>query len=482
VAENAAFTARLSHGSDRPHDAARSVSVASLAWRAAVGVLIAVIWLVPIKSYRLPVSLPFSLELYRLVIIALLLGLLLSVLIAGRQLDAGGHGLPLMLLAAAGVASLVSARQAIDAAGLQTQAVKSLSYLLSFVIAFILISSTIRALEDIGAIVTVIAVGATVVAACAVVESRTHYNPFDHLSSWIPFLDHERGAVQFARAGRLRVHASAQHPIALGVALTMCAPLAVYLASRARARLASFLWMGAAIVMIAGATVTVSRTVPFMLVGMTLAALWLRPKQVARRWPLLILVVAFVHFAAPNTLGPLYRAFQPSEGLLEQQQQRSGFGGSGRIADLTPGINLWKQEPLLGRGMGTNPTHGGAAGPQAATASEQQSTIFDNQYMSSLVELGIVGFIAVVWFVVGVFVKLGRAAKRSTGQVGDLLAATAAASAGYAVAMLTFDAFSFVQVTLLFFVIAALGLQARRLVPAPEVGADHTKAELAVVP
>jgi O-Antigen ligase len=481
VAENATFTAQLPHG-DSGRAAARLAWAPSLTWRAAVGALIAVIWLVPIKSYRLPISLPFNLELYRLVIIVLLLGLVASVLIAGRELDAGGHGLPLILLAAAGVASLVSARHAIDAAGLQTQSVKSLSYLLSFVVAFILISSTVRAFHDIVAIVTVIVVGATFVAACAVVESRTHYNPFDHLSSWIPFLDHQRGAVEFARAGRLRVHASAQHPIALGVALTMCSPLAVYLASRARSRLMSWLWMGAGVVMIAGATVTVSRTVPLMIVGMVLTALWLRPRQVARRWPLLILVVAFVHFASPHTLGPLLRAFQPSGGLLAQQQQRSGFGGSGRIADITPGIELWKEQPLFGRGMGTNPTHGGVSGPQADTVSEDQPTIFDDQYMSSLVELGAVGFVAVVWLVVGAFVKIGRTAKRSTGPVGDLLAATAAACAGYALAMLTFDAFSFVQVTLLFFVIAALGLQARRLASAPRAGAaDAGAAEPAVV-
>ena len=35
------------------------------------------------------------------------------------------------------------------------------------------------------------------------------------------------------RGGRLRVHASSQHPIAIGVALMMILPIAVYLAQRA---------------------------------------------------------------------------------------------------------------------------------------------------------------------------------------------------------------------------------------------------------
>jgi polysaccharide biosynthesis protein PslJ len=228
--------------------------------------------------------------------------------------------------------------------------------------------------------------------------------------------------------------------------------------------------------------VTVSRTVPFMLAGMILTALWLRPKQVARRWPLLILVVAFVHFAAPNTLGTLYRTFTPSGGLLAQQEQRAGFGGSGRIADIKPGISIWKQQPVFGRGPGTSPTRGGAAGSQADTASAQDAVIFDDQYLTSLVELGIVGFVAVIWFVVGVFLKIGRTAKRTTGQVGDLLVAVSAACAGFGLAMMTFDAISFVQVTLLFFVIAALGLQARRLVPPQEVDTSRTNAEPATSP
>ena len=46
------------------------------------------------------------------------------------------------------------------------------------------------------------------------------------------------------RGGRLRVHASAQHPIALGVALTMVVPIAVVLAQHARdRRLATTLWL-----------------------------------------------------------------------------------------------------------------------------------------------------------------------------------------------------------------------------------------------
>jgi hypothetical protein len=93
--------------------------------------------------------------------------------------------------------------------------------------------------------------------------------------------------------------------------------------------------------------------------------------------------------------------------------------------------------------------------------------IFDDQYLESLVSLGLVGMIGVLWFVWGTVVKLVRSAKRTPGgEVGDLLVACAVSTAGFAVSMLTFDAFSFVQATLFFCVIAALGLRTRALVRA----------------
>jgi hypothetical protein len=51
-----------------------------------------------------------------------------------------------------------------------------------------------------------------------------------------------------------------------------------------------------------------------------------------------------------------------------------------------------------------------------------------------------------------------RASRRARGSLPPLSACTAAV-AGYAAAMLTFDAFAFVQCSIFFFVIAALGLR-----------------------
>jgi hypothetical protein len=53
------------------------------------------------------------------------------------------------------------------------------------------------------------------------------------------------------------------------------------------------------------------------------------------------------------------------------------------------------------------------------------------------------------------------------GPRSELAAVCAAAIGAFAVSMLVFDAFAFVQSTIIFFAVAALGLQARRLGPRP---------------
>ena len=84
--------------------------------------------------------------------------------------------------------------------------------------------------------------------------------------------------------------------------------------------------------------------------------------------------------------------------------------------------------------------------------------------MNSLVSIGVVGLIGVIWFVWGGALQLILGAARSVAnRRSDLVAACAVATAGFGAGMLAFDAFAFVQCTLLFFVIMALGQRALEL-------------------
>jgi hypothetical protein len=423
-----------------------------------------VIWVVPIKSYTLPIKLPFSLELYRLLLLLFVVSWIGAVVVGRQSIRAGGLGKPLGMLGAVAVLALLTNLNTISALRLQTQALKSLSYFLSFLLVYVLVTSTVRDVRAVERIIRVFVAGAVLVALAAVYESRTHYNVFQHLHQWIPLFHptHIFGDGRL-RGGRLRVMGPAQHPIALGAALTMAAPLAVYLASRARTRARSLGWWAATLVVMAGAVATVSRTVLLMSIAMLLTGLVVRRRELLRRWPVLIVTLLAAHVASPGAASHIYRAFFPKQGLSGTLQARSGGVGSGRLADIGPGLRSWQEAPFFGHGLGTGVDPGTVGTGAIVDPQTGAPIIFDDQYMNSLVLIGALGLVAVIWFVWGAGVKLVRTARERTGADGDLIAACAATVVAFAAGMITFDAFSFVQCTLIFFVVAALGLRVRSL-------------------
>ena len=288
----------------------------------------------------------------------------------------------------------------------------------------------------------------------ALYEGATDYNIFNHLDSWIPALEQLPREVVEVRGGQLRVIASSQHPIALGCALTMAVPLAVYLARHAERPAAARLWAGAALVIAAGAFATISRTTVLMAATMLGILLFLKGRRILRYWPIVVVLGVVVHVAAPGAIGGLYKSLFPEEGIVSDLTGRAGQGGSGRLADLGPAGDLWAEKPLLGHGLGTEELV--LDDPAVVSAGQlPPEIIFDNQWLNTLVTVGIVGILATLWFTWGAAYKIVGAARRATGKEGDLLIACGLASAGFVAGMVFFDAFSFVQATLLF--VADLG-------------------------
>ncbi len=435
-----------------------------LSWEGAAIALVLIVWLIPIKSYKLPVNLPFNLEIYRLLIVVLLFAWVVAALRGSGRLSAAGQKWPVVLLLVGPVVALLSNRDVIAAAGLETQAVKSLSFFLSYVLVYLILASTLWELRELQRVIRALVLGAFVVACCAIVEERTNYNVFQHLHSVVPFLEHfGKERTNFA-GGQLRVRASAQHPIALGVALGLAIPLCIFLANRAAGRWRSALWLFGASVIAVGAVSTKSRTVVLMVIAMLIVLALIQGKRLLRRWPLLLVLFVLAHFAAPGSISHLYKRFEPRTGLVGQLQTRAGQRGSGRLADVGPGLSRWAGAPLFGRGLGTVAATGDVQVQNGEATSGGVPIIFDDQYMNTLVSLGALGILGVIWFVWGAAWKLGRAARRLEDGAGrELLTACATCCAGFAAAMLTYDAFSFVQSTLLFFIIAAIGLRAREL-------------------
>jgi hypothetical protein len=420
----------------------------ALSWRSLVALIVVVILFIPIRRYTLPINLPFELEPYRLVVMLIGLGWITSLLVDPRvQTRPSGFRVPLLLITFAALLSIITNPTLVLSA--ESHVVKQLSYFASFVLVLCLIVSVVRTQEEVDTLVKVLAGGGAIVAFFALVQSNTGYNIFDHLSTFLPFLRTGYVPEIPGRGGRLRTYASAQHAIELGAILVMLVPLAGYLARRTQRKI----WWIAAGLLLMGSMATLSRTSMLMLVVVVVTFLVLRPRETRRLWPLLLPLLLAVHVALPGAIGTLKESFMPKGGLVKEQT--AGGVGSGRVASLGPALDRFSREPLLGQGFGTRITEGVG----------KNSPILDDQWLGTLVETGLLGFGGWLWLFLRVIRRYGRAAKRDLGHRGWLLAAITGSSTAFMIGMITFDAFTFTQVTLVLFIQIALGQVLLRLPP-----------------
>jgi polysaccharide biosynthesis protein PslJ len=434
-------------------------------WETLIGITVLVVLFIPIKRYKLAVDLPFDLEIYRIMlagIVTLWVGALLAdraTRLRGTPLDA-----PLGLFALSVVASVVTNPEGIqrfsivrsfvgdDFQGVLRDAdllpyvdvssnvVKELAFLASFFLAFYLIVGVIRSPAQIETVVKTLVAGGAVVAALAVYERRTGYNVFDHLEGWVPLVNFEDLESGNTRSGRLRVLGSAQHPIALAAMLVMLAPLSIYLGYRTRqAR-----WWVTTAVLVLAPLATVSRTAMTMALAVIIVFAFLRPAAVRASLPFALPFIVAVHLVTPGAIGGLRAAFFPSEGIVADQTE---YGGRISARRLGPQFDVIGNQPAFGQGYGTRVT----AGPNS------NARILDDQWLATAVETGLVGVAAWVWLFWRFTRRAGRAAKEDRSPRGWLLVSLAAPVVGFAVGMVTFDAFSFIQVTFVFYVLLALG-------------------------
>ena len=430
-----------------------------LEWHALLAFVILLILFVPVRVYSLPATLPFSLEPYRLVVAFVAVGWLLSLLV-DRRIKLRGTGLvdaPLAAFTAVAWLSLIVNHTRMTS--VEPEVTKRLLFFVSFGVVLYITVSVVQSRRQVDFLVKTLVLGGGVVGLLALIESRTGYNVFDHLSSFVPVLKATGMPLEdpsFARDGRMRVVASSQHPIALGAMFVMLIPLALYLARTHGGK-----WWLPLGMTFAGTIASFSRTPVLMLTVVMLVFIWLRPRDVLRIWPALLPLLIAVHFALPGTLGALKGTFMPAGGLV--QQQATGPVGSGRVSTLHPALHaeFWPN-PILGEGFGTRVTKASEAIPVP------NAPILDDQWLGTLLETGIVGAGLLMWMFLRFIRRIGREAKSEDTWRGFLLACIAASVAAYGVSMFTYDTFAFIQVTFLLFLLIAIGSVVYRL-PAGDV-------------
>jgi hypothetical protein len=431
-------------------------------WEALVGFIVVVIFFIPIRRYELPANLPIVLEPYRLVVAAVMFVWILALLVDRRvSIRRSGFEGPILALVIGVMASELLNPGRV--ANVNQHVIKGLMFFASFLIVFYLVVSLARRIEIIDALMkTMVACGA-VIAVLSLVEFRTGYNVFDHLSSMtglrLVTLPTEQGdPTGFSRGGHVRVYASAQHPIALGALFAILIPPAIYTARRS----GGFLWWAAAALGVIGVCATVGRTSIVMLIVIGLVFFILRPVETRRFWPALVPLLLLVHIAAPGTLGALKASFFPTGGFIAQENKNAV--GHGRLATLGPTLHREVYpNPLFGEGFGTRVVSRDAdIAPNAP--------ITDDQWLNTLAETGVWGVAAWLWLLCRFIRRLGALAKGPPNSARTWLAAALAASvAGFAASMFLYDAFGFIQVTFVFYFLLALGAATLRL-PEEEFG------------
>lgn len=427
-------------------------------WHAFLGLIVAIVMFIPIRRYTFGGGLPFEMEPYRIVLF-LVAGIWIAALLSDKRMSVRGSGFegPLGLFLVAILGSILTNQDRLRnrdsfilngktfvREDLAVDVLKTFVFLLSFYVVFYFTVSVVRDSRAIHAVLKVIVGCGACVAGFALIEARTGYNIFDHLAAVLPTAQLQAALTtgDIARAGRLRVYASAQHPIALAVMFVMLLPLAVYLWHYTR----RVVWIAAALLIMLAAVSTVSRTSITTLAAALVVLLWLRRDFVKRLWPLVLPALVAIHIAVPGAIGGLQEAFFPKGGLVQDQ---TVYGGRVSTSRLKPQFKIIKANPAFGEGYGTRITE---------TGLRQNAVTLDDQWLGTAVETGLVGVFAWIWFFARFIRRAGREARRDRSSRGWLLTALTSSVAAFAVGMLTYDAFSFIQVTFILFILAALGV------------------------
>ena len=427
-------------------------------WPTLVGAIVLIIMFIPIKQYKIAAGLPFDLEPYRIALAVVAALWIAAALTDPRtRLRQSFLDKPLLLVLAAVIGSILTNVGGIgerdfflyrgeiyNRGDLSGDVLKKVLFLLSFFVFFYFVVSVVRTERMINAVVKTVVAAGGLVACAAIIEARTNYNVFNHIGSVFPVLQFQGaiGADGIARGGRLRVYASAQHPIALAVMFVMLIPLAFYLLRHTGNRI----WAVVAVVLGLGAIGTVSRTSITTMAAALLVFIWLRPREIKRLIPLLPVVLVIVHLAVPGALGGIRQAFFPPQGLVSDQ---TVYGGRVSSERLGPEFDRIRANPLFGQGYGTRITEIGL---------RKNARVLDDEWLGTASETGLIGLFAWLWFFIRFVRRTGKEAMLDLSSRGWLLVSLAAGAAAFAVGMLTYDAFSFIQVTFVVFLFAALGV------------------------
>jgi O-antigen ligase len=238
-----------------------------------------------------------------------------------------------------------------------------------------------------------------------------------------------------SRGGLNRVSGTAVYPIELGVVAGMLLPLAVYLAIYDTKRSAPHRWAPVGLIALA-IPVSVSRSgVISVAVGLGVLVVLMPAPQRLVAFGALPFALAAVFMSAGGLIGTLASLFGAGT---------SDLSVAYRVNDYPLVERFLEQSPWFGRGGGTY-------------LPDNILDIFDNQFLKTAVELGLVGVVALAaFFLVPTIAALVARRRSSDPELRLLCAALAGAALAAAASSFTFDSLAYPMFTGLYALVIGL--------------------------
>jgi O-antigen ligase len=318
------------------------------------------------------------------------------------------------------VAAYVSAALRALPAAERAGADRGLILLLGWLGVLLLAADGLGSWERLETVLRRVAMGGSIVAGIAITQFATGLNLTTYIAipgfiTKVPFVD------LMTRGGLSRPSATTAQPLELAAVLMLCLPVALHQARFAAPGARTVRWCQAGAILIA-LPLTISRSAVLGLATLALMLLPTWPKRHRRAAYLLVAGgLALLWVALPSLLT-----------LFTQLFTHIGTESSSvsRVGAYSSAVPFIAQHPWFGQGF--------------QTFFPQIYFYVDNQYLTSLIETGVVGLGAVATLFGTGWILARRARRVVTGeQARDLLQSLAATVAAAAVSFATFDALSF---------------------------------------
>jgi hypothetical protein len=280
----------------------------------------------------------------------------------------------------------------------------------------------LHSLDEVMRVVRVLCWGAAFCGFVAVFQYFFSFDIAEHLRQIPGFVVNQDNPAITARGSLNRVAGTATTSIEMGVAAGMLMPLAVWLGLYERGSSAFKRWAPLAMIIIGVATSVSRSAVVSVLVAFTALVFLLPPKLRLAALCATPIALGGIFISAHGLIGVLVAFFAGVSNDPSIQYRTHDYPVAGQ---------LWQAAPWFGHGPGTY-------------IPADSLNIFDNQYLSSLVELGTVGVLALLVLLVGPAIVAITTLEYST--VADLrllCGALAGSALAATVCSFTFDSMSF---------------------------------------